>query len=201
VESLILDALRTRLMAPELVAEFCAEFTAERNRLAGERAALRGGLDRELSGVTRKLDNLITAIANGMHGSQLQAEMDRLEARKATLEAEIAAPAENVPRLHPALGEVYRARVAELAEALQRDDHREALELARGLIERVTLTPLPDGAFEIELEGAIAAMVRLGLGPDAQNRRRESGAGHDLFFGSVKVVAGTRNQLDLLLVG
>ncbi|HEX2518078.1 MAG TPA: zinc ribbon domain-containing protein, partial [Castellaniella sp.] len=76
VESLILDALRTRLMAPELVAEFCAEFTAERNRLAGERAALRGGLDRELSVVTRKLDNLITAIANGLHGSQLQAEMD-----------------------------------------------------------------------------------------------------------------------------
>ena len=62
-------------------------------------------------------------------------------------------PAENLPRLHPALGEVYRARVAELAEALQRDDHREALELTRGLIERVTLTPLPDGAFEVELEG------------------------------------------------
>jgi hypothetical protein len=27
------------------------------------------------------------------------------------------------------------------------------LELARGLIESVTLTPLPDDAFEIELEG------------------------------------------------
>ena len=38
LEGLILDALRTRLMQPELVAEFIREFTAEWNRLAAERS-------------------------------------------------------------------------------------------------------------------------------------------------------------------
>jgi hypothetical protein len=118
--------------------------------------------------------------------------MDKLEARKAVLEAEPADLAKTVPLLHPALAELYRARVANLAEALRHDDNREALEAARGLIERVTLHPRPEGGFEIELVGAIAAMVRLSLGPDAQNRHRASEAGTDLFACSVKVVAGER---------
>lgn len=105
------------------------------------------------------------------------------------------------PRLHPALAEIYRTRVADLAAALQRGDHTEALILVRGLIERVTLSPLTDGGFEIELSGDIAAMIRLSLGANAKSRPHAGEAGHDLLYRSVKVVAGERNQLDLLLVG
>jgi hypothetical protein len=57
--------------------------------------------------------------------------MDKLEARKAALVAELATPADSTPRLHPGLAETYRTRVADLAEALQRDGHREALDIAR----------------------------------------------------------------------
>jgi hypothetical protein len=190
VERVILDALRNRLMAPELVAEFCAEFTTEWNRLAGERSAQRGAKEQDLAKVVRKLAHLIDAIADGLRGGQLQAEMDRLEARKAALEAELAAPAGTVPLLHPALAEVYRIKVAELAEALRCDNNREALEAARGLIERVTLHPRPEGGFEIELVGAIAAMVRLGLDGNAKGQQRATAAGADLFASSVMVVAG-----------
>ncbi len=190
LEALIIDALRTQLMQPELVKAFCVEFTAEWNRLAAERSGLREARQREFAQVTRKLDNLIDAIAGGLRGNQLQEQMDKLEARKAVLAAELATPADSTPRLHPALAEVYHARVAALAEALQRDDHREALDIARGLIERVTLTPNAEGGFEIELEGAIAAMIQLCLDPDAKSRRPSGDVGRDLFVSSVKVVAG-----------
>ena len=51
-----MDALRTRLMDPDLVAEFLREFTAEWNCLSAERSAGRAAQERELASVTRKLD-------------------------------------------------------------------------------------------------------------------------------------------------
>jgi len=54
-----------------------------------------------------------------------------------------------------------------------------------------------DRGFEVELIGEIAAMVNLG----AQNQKAapEGAAVPDAYRCSVKVVAGVRNHLDLLL--
>jgi hypothetical protein len=70
----------------------------------------------------------------------------------------------------------------------------EALEILRGLIERVVLHPVDNG-FEIELVGEIAAMVALG----AQNKRAgpEGSAVYEAYRCSVKVVAGARIDLKL----
>jgi hypothetical protein len=80
-------------------------------------------------------------------------------------------------------------------------DAAEALEAVRSLIERVVLHPAPDGqrGFEIELIGEIAAMVSLGL--DGKDDSRRMAADQALFRSSIKVVAGARNHLDLLLKG
>ena len=92
-------------------------------------------------------------------------------------------------RIHPNLSEVYRSRVSNLAQALQEPgDGTAAFEAVRSLIERVVLHGRADGkGLEIELVGAIAAMVSLSLGkaltPMPANDR-------DPFAGSVKVVAG-----------
>jgi len=104
------------------------------------------------------------------------------------------------PRLLPNLSEVYRQKVANLAEALHAPDFGvAALEAVRTLIERVVLHPAEDGSgLEIELIGEIASMVSLAL--DTPNVRR-SMDDRGLFARSVKVVAGTRNHLDLLLTG
>ena len=63
LEKLILDALRTRLMQPEHVATFVAEFTAEWNRLQAEVSAEATAQRRELDTVQRRLASLIDAIA------------------------------------------------------------------------------------------------------------------------------------------
>jgi site-specific DNA recombinase len=162
LESLILDGLKDRLTAPELVKEFIAEFHREVNRLSRDREVDLGLQRRELDDVNRKLRGLIEAIAEGLRAPGLQAKLDELEQRKTALEAELAAAPPPPPRLHPNLAEIYRRKVADLQTALADLQARtEALEILRGLIDRVVLHPADKG-FEIELVGEIAAMVDLG---------------------------------------
>ena len=66
----------------------------------------------------------------------------------------------------------------------------EALEILRGLVDSVTLIPIERG-FEIELVGEIAKMITLPEGSGSVH-------GGDV-ASSVKVVAGARNYLNLLL--
>jgi site-specific DNA recombinase len=149
-------------MAPELVEEFIAEFHREVNRLSRDREADLGLQRRELDDVNRKLRGLIEAIAEGIRAPGLQAKLDELEQRKAAVEAELAAAPPPAPRLHPNPAEVYRRKVADLQTALAEPaTQTEALEILRGLIERVVLHPADKGV-EIELIGEIANMVDLG---------------------------------------
>jgi hypothetical protein len=72
------------------------------------------------------------------------------------------------------------------------DTQTEALEILRGLIERLMLHPVENG-FEVELIGEIAAMVDLG----AQNKTADpkGSAVPDAYPSSLKVVAGERYLL------
>jgi site-specific DNA recombinase len=182
LEALIIDALKANLMAPELVEEFIREFHAEVNRRRHE-VELMGGLKRkELDDLTRKLNGLIDAIAEGLRSPGLKEKLDGLERRKAELEKEVAGAPPPAPRLHPNLAEIYRRKVENLAKAL-RDPatHSEALEILRSLVERVAVTPAECG-FEVELIGEIAHMVKLSAGAEAITR--------EPYLSSVKVVAG-----------
>lgn len=114
--------------------------------------------------VSRKLNGLIDAISDGLWAPDLQRRLDDLGDKKAALEAEIAQASASVtaPRLHPALAEVYRARVTSLRESLESEGGRETLEAARALIERLEISPPVDGetAPRIELIGHLTALLR-----------------------------------------
>jgi site-specific DNA recombinase len=184
LEGLVLDALKRNLMQPELVKEFADAFIAELNAERRQQEGLKKQRERELADVTRKLDGLIEAIANGLRSPGLQQKLDELERRKAALEADGGPPAESPIRLHPNLSELYRQKVAALHRAFEDPLTRdEAIGLLRGLIESVRLTPQGE-ALEIELAGDIARMVELpGNGTCTALER-------DLMRRSVKVVAG-----------
>ena len=136
LEAVILSSLRDRLMQPEHVAIFVEEFTTEWNRLQAERSAEHAARYRELEAVNRKLDGLIDAIADGLKSPGLQNKLHELEARQATLRAELErTPVSSVPRLHPNLAEIYRERVVRLHEALRNGSDAPAiLERVRGLL-------------------------------------------------------------------
>jgi hypothetical protein len=158
LEELILDALKHNLMHPDLVAEFVREFHAEINRQRHETELSFGLKRRELEQTRRRFNGLIEAIAEGFRAPGLQARLAELEERKAALESEINSAPPAVPRLHPNLTELYRKKVANLRDALaDPTTQTEALEILRGLIERVTVKTV-ENAFEIELIGEIANM-------------------------------------------
>ncbi len=186
LESLILDALKSQLMHPDLVKEFVTAFHKETNRLNRDRELARDHGLKELNGVSRKLDNLIEAIADGLRTPGLKSKLEELERRKQELEQELEGAPVPAPRLHPNLAEIYRRKVEALHEALAEPQTRdEALGILRGLVERFEVHPI-EGGFEIELIGEIARMVELSLDPNGTKKT----ALDERTACSVKVVAG-----------
>lgn len=136
------------------------------------------------------------AIADGFRSPGLQARLADLESRKAELERQMETPPPAPVRLHPNLAELYRQRVAALHHALADPATRdEALGLVRGLIEAVALHPADDG-FAIEIVGDIAGMVAVA---NPGSKKAASDCDAALVASSRKVVAGTRNHLNLLV--
>ena len=187
LELFILETLKHHLMHPDLVKEFIAAFTAEVNR---ERQTQETGLHqrrRELVDVTRRLNGLIEAIADGLRSPGLQQKLEELENRKERLETDLSGVPAPKPRLHPNLAELYRRRVSELEIALHDPSSREeALQLLRGLIQYVEIRP-GRKAYQVEFVGDIAQMI-MTAHPELKLRvgRDES---------SVKVVAEERYPL------
>ncbi len=113
--------------------------------------------------------------------------MSALEGERARLEEILRRPPPSPVRLHPPLAESHRRRVASLAAWLEQEEGRtEALEIIRSRIERVAITPLEGGGFEIGIEGE----ARADGGDRDGNRRgaqkRKNGApGYGAPFGQV----------------
>lgn len=82
VEEVVLEGLKTRLMAPELVEEFIRAFHEELNRKHAADDLKRIGEEQELSRVTRKLRGLYDAIADGLRSPGLRQDLLALEHRR-----------------------------------------------------------------------------------------------------------------------
>ena len=168
LEALILDGLRQRLMAPELVEEFIRAFQREVNLQRREDDALREVQKRELATVKRKLDGLVEAIADGLRAPGLQQRLDELEPRRKEIEEGLTTAPTTPVRLHPNLAQVYKQKVEQLQRALEDSEIRdEAVHILRGLIEYVSIGPTENG-LEIEIVGEIAKMVELGIRTNAK---------------------------------
>jgi len=180
LEEVVLDLLRSRLMQPDAVEAFVRAYQEGETARAREAETGARQAARELQTVSRKLQGLYDAIADGLRTPGLKAQLEELEVRKAALERAVAAADPNPVRFHPKLPELYREKVRALGESLRDPEIRQpALEAIRGLIERITLHAGEDG-LTVELEGALTAMLGLADG----------GESHAADASSVKVVAG-----------
>jgi site-specific DNA recombinase len=101
------------------------------------------------------------------------------------LEQDLATRSTTPVRLHPNLAQVYRRQVERLQDSLNEPEIRdEALQILRGLVERVSIGPTENG-LEVEIVGEIAKMVELGSGNKAKRANLD-----EAMTRSVKVVAG-----------
>ena len=177
VEGRVLDGLKHELMAPDLIAEFIAEFQREVQKERLEAISARDEAKRHLVKVCKDIDNIITAITEGMFHPSMKTKMDGLEAEKAGLEAQLHdIPTADPITLHPGLADIYARKVANLAHALNAEDTKaEAADILRSLIDKLILTPDPTApnGHKIELFGELGAILSLcnnGMGQKAKNR-------------------------------
>ena len=88
-----------------------------------------------------------------------------------------------LPALHPAMAEIYRQKVTDLAAALNAPETRaEAAEILRGLIDTIELRPSAE-AYDILLRGDLAGILTL-----ASNSKKPATGGDGL--SQVALVAG-----------
>ena len=180
LEEVVLNLLRQRLMRPEAVAAFITAVGRATNAGRAEATAERARFENEQKQITRRLDGLYDAIADGLRTTGLKTKLEEMEARSAVIGAQLAAPPPTAVRLHPQLSELYRKKVEYLSQTLADPEIRPmALETIRGLISAVTIHETADGP-RITLDGAITALVGLAQ-PEAEAV---------INTGSVKVVAG-----------
>ncbi len=161
LEDSVLAGIKSRLMHPDLVKEFIAEYYRELNRLAATRDAEYQDNRRQLAKVEREIREMIDAIKSGIRSPTMAAELETLEQQKSVLQQDMdGAPASTV-RLHPKLADVYRQKVESLREALNDEGSRaEATTILRGLIDEIHLIP-KDGELAIYLVGNLAAILNL----------------------------------------
>ncbi len=161
LEAAVMEGLKDHLMHPDCVKEFVAEFHREVNRRAANQDFERDQIVRDLEKANRDLKRIVQAIKDGIPALTLKDELMTLETTKTELETRLATAPEPIPRLHPNLAEVYRKKVANLADALNEENTpSEAAEAIRGLIDEIRLVP-KDGDLKIELYGELAALIAL----------------------------------------
>ena len=188
LEGAVLTALEHHLMDPDAVAAFCEAYTAERNRLRASATAGRAGVEKELAQVSRDHSKLVDAIVAGVPAEQVKDRMMALDARRTDLQRQLdRIPAEDPVRYHPSMARTYRSRVAALIRGLgDAEGMEEAKEAVRALVDRIVLTPAEDGGpLTIDLQGAIAALLRLATGRPllevarTANTKKVSGVSHE----------------------
>ncbi len=164
LEDRVLAGLQNRLLAPDLLAEFAEEYRRERNRYFREIKKRRQRLEAKLGDLDRRIDRIVLAVEEGGDAATLVARLRDLEARREGLQGQASLSSSNssAPELHPNLSELYRRKVSELREALNRDPETrsQAVAILRSLIDRIVLHPGEKrGELTIELHGQLASIV------------------------------------------
>lgn len=162
VEARVLEGVRTRLLAPEVIARAVRTYQRdqEQARLSAERT--RGPMERELAEIARRISRAADSYERGVFEvEELRARVEPLKARRAELQAALAAVDKPQPvRMHPRAADFYRDLTEDLAGALNAEDGDEGRDLVRSVIERVDFHSRPGlGNFTLEVHGKLAALL------------------------------------------
>lgn len=88
-ETRVLSGLKNQLLHPDLIAEYVRAYQAEFNKFSGSIRADRQANERELAKLTRQIDQMVNAIAEGMFHPSMKDKMTALESSKAALTAKL----------------------------------------------------------------------------------------------------------------
>ncbi len=165
LESVVLEALQSRLMQPDMLEVFCEEYTRRMNELIKENDAHLAIQRSELSKVVQERENLVQALKDGVSASLVKDDLERVSARKEELEGLIAKAGETElkPFIHPAMAKRYFEAIRDLKETLNAGESRAAAsEHLRQVVDKIVLTPSEEqGGLKIDLYGDLAGILEI----------------------------------------
>lgn len=175
VEERVLIALRERLLAPEMIAEFVKTYREEMRRLRAQHRDDREAASRRLTQLAASIERTVDLIVNGDAPAPLLDRLRAMEAERATLTHQLAtAPAGDAPvELHPAAAGRYRKIVEDLQgqiATLERGAPADTLiREVRGMIARIDVFPPPKSKEPVELKvhGLLAQLLMPSSGTPA----------------------------------
>lgn len=184
MERRVLSGLQDKMLDPELVSVFVAEYHREYARRTADLTRERARLERRHDEAVGKVNRLVEAIANGADEFvEVRAILTTARATRDGIKAELAElDALPVVALHPAVATDYRRQVTALNDAMSEnpESRTEALPILRGLIDQVTVIPALVGrGVDISVEGKLAAILALATGAPvhAAHELRQHGSG------------------------
>ncbi|MER9864065.1 recombinase family protein [Mesorhizobium sp. M0185] len=166
LEKRVLAGIQRRLLAPDAIAGFLAEYHAEHKRLNAMNRERQREVERRHAGIDRQIANIVDAIADGVATISMKSKLLDLEREKENLARELQAmaAAESIVEFHPAAVTVYRRQVSELQDALQSDEceRHEAARIIRSLVTAIEIIPTEGrGQVELKVRGALAELLNL----------------------------------------
>lgn len=191
VEARVLEALRTRLLAPAAVRAYVQAYHQawnEQQALAQQQLA---PMAKRLAELDRAIPRLVDRICDGLDTPETNARLKALEAERMLLQAQLATAQRQAPppvTLHPGLPDQYARRVQDLQAHLARKEDPTtaddaAVAAVRDLVQRIDVRAIgDDGELLVRLHGTLAAFL------DPPENSRAPGRLY-------KVVAGARYDL------
>jgi len=205
IERRILAGLKDRLLAAEAIEGAVEEARKALLDRRQDAAAEEGRLRRRSGELARAINRMIDLVIEGTPAAMVKERMAEAEAEAERCRvdeqlARLAAEADTVPTIpHPRIAEAYRRRVETLERALGEEspEAQEALDLVRGLIDRVTIVPdgsAPEGIW-LEIEGDLAQLLRFSEAGQAKAPRLGAMGAVQL---SVDAGTGSHRQLRIV---
>ncbi len=163
LETRVLDALQKRLMNPDAIRTYCQEYTRHMNALIVQGNSAKTGYEAELQRLEREQRRYVQAIADGVPGHRVAADIERVGQRMDELQRLIATAPAQRPLLHPNMGLRYQERVRDLAATLNDAEMKEeAADILRTLVDRIVLAPTSDSkALSVDLHGDLAGILAI----------------------------------------
>ncbi|MFW2851123.1 recombinase family protein [Sphingomonas sp. TX0543] len=166
LESRVLDALRNRMLQPDLVAAFIEEYRNASEDARKAAFADRTKVERNRAKLTGRIERLTDMMADGIGDyaemkSRLAAALSDRAAIERQLEDIEVAPAVS---LHPNLADAYRRNVEKLSDALNAPELEagEARLALRNLIELITAVPREEGrGVDLLVHGRLAQILHI----------------------------------------
>ncbi|MBY9062477.1 hypothetical protein K7957_05980 [Sphingomonas yunnanensis] len=127
----MLDRPRDQLIAPQVAAGAIRAYVDESNRLNHVRRASQGGDRAELANIDTAISGILDLAEEGKGTEALLNRLPALEMKGDAVRTRLAALPTDTPDVRPNIADIYRRKVARLAESLDQLEERDEAPDAR----------------------------------------------------------------------